>query len=288
MIKKLVFLMTVCVVARFCFAETTTQSTIRIKNVNDREMQQTICNPLIKEGDVKTALTKMQKCLRQKRQDKLLNRQTRSLDNQMSIEKIIQTLKTLTEAAKNVTSNTKLNVIVGFAEIDNDVTTLRCDESKKLKIINARLTGLNYQDQCETDSQMDKATREMVADLNESCDEKVNTMINTVKMCDGKNQCQINVDANFTGICDCTQNKYVDITFTCVDTIKTRSKRALHYRNKPLEIEQEKRFRQLLARAEGLDLLVGGGAYPLYGGAYPLYPLYGGAYPFYGGAYPFY
>ena len=37
MIKKLVFLMTVCVVARFCFAETTTQSTIRIKNVNDRE-----------------------------------------------------------------------------------------------------------------------------------------------------------------------------------------------------------------------------------------------------------
>lgn len=270
--------MTICVVGRFCLAETSTQSTIRIKSVNDREMQQTICNPIIKDGDVNTALTKMQKCLRQKRQEKLLNRQTRSLDNQMSIEKIIQTLKTLTEAAKNATSNTKLNVIVGFAEIDNDFTTLRCNDNKMLKIISARLTGQNYQDQCERETQMDKATSEMVADLNESCDEKVNTMINTVKLCDGKNQCQINVDTNYTGICDCTQNKYVDITFTCVDSVRSRSKRALHYRNKPLEIEQERQFRQLLARAEGLDLLVGAGAYPLYGGAYPLY---GGAYPIY-------
>jgi hypothetical protein len=281
MIKKLVFLMTVCVVARFCLAETTTKSTIRIKNVNDREMQQTVCNPLIKEGDVKTALTKMQKCLRQKRQEKLLNRQTRSLENQISIEKIIQTLKTLTEAAKNATSNTKLNVIVGFAEINNDITTLRCDESKSLKIIDARLTSQNYQDQCETDAQMDKETREMFADLNESCDEKVNTMINTVKMCDGKNQCQINVDANYTGICDCTQNKYVDITFTCVDTVKTRSKRALHYRNRLFEINQERAFRQALAQAYGLDYMAALTAYPFFGA-------YGAAYPFYGGAYPMY
>ncbi len=37
MIKNLVFLMTICVVGRFCLAETSTQSTIRIKSVNDRE-----------------------------------------------------------------------------------------------------------------------------------------------------------------------------------------------------------------------------------------------------------
>jgi len=285
MIKKLVFLVTVCIVARFCLAETATESNIRIKNVNDREMQQIICNPTLKNGDSETALKKMQQCLRQKRQEKLLNRQSkRSVDNQMNIDKLIQTLKTLTEAAKNTTNNTKLNVIIAYAEINNAVTTLRCDENKKLKIINARLTGQKYQDQCETESNMDKATREMVADLNESCDENVNTMINTIKMCDGRNQCQINVDQNFTGICDCTQNKYLDITFSCVDRVKSRSKRALHYRNKPLEIEQERRFRQMLAAAQGLDYIIGG-AYPFYGGAYPLY---GGLYPLYGGAYPFY
>jgi hypothetical protein len=72
--------------------------------------------------------------------------------------------------------------------------------------------------------------------------------------CDGKNECEIDLSLHYPKICDCTQQKYIDVTYTCVDEpTKTRSKRALNYRHSDYEMKKEKAYRQRMARAEGLD-----------------------------------
>ena len=72
--------------------------------------------------------------------------------------------------------------------------------------------------------------------------------------CNGKNECELDLSIDFAKVCDCTQKKYIDVTYTCVEQpAPTRSKRALNYRNSDYEMAKESAYRQRMARAEGLD-----------------------------------
>lgn len=281
MIKKILFLMAVCLVAA--------DKTRMTKNLNDNEIQQAICNPTVTKGDTDTVVQKLKQCLTQKRQAKLTKRAAGTQDlvdmvkSNFNMEKMIQGLRALSEAVQQKVTiteskvtiqqnNTKpsLNLMMTQMIKMNTLTKLKCDENRKLKIINARLTTDNYKTLCEsTLKHTDEKTQDMLADLNDLCDENVKTLGKTVRKCDNQNECQINIDTDYSGICDCTQQKYLEVTFTCVDSqTKSRSKRALHYRNEPNEIERERRFRRRIAQAEGLEFLLNQqyNGYGLYGG----------------------
>jgi hypothetical protein len=316
MIKSLIFLMSLCL---FALASEDMKF-----NVNDKEIKQTFCTPDVKQDDSDMVIVKLHKCLRQKRQEKLTNKVKRSVTitdktNQLpemlemiktkfNLEKLIDTFKSVALEKKQEIEKTqrmmdnKLNIVLGIAEINDDdnkttttttpttekietvakIQSLKCGNNQKIKVLSARLTSQNFDNStCFTNVHNEK-----LEDLNEPCNENTQTMIKMIQICENKNECEVDIDMDMNGVCDCTQNKYLDVSYTCVeDKSNKREKRALHYRNRKIEIERERLLRQQVARAQGLDYilnnlnynLIYGYPYGGYGyGAYGAYGLYGG------------
>jgi len=83
---------------------------------------------------------------------------------------------------------------------------LKCDnESHVINVVKASMSNKNS---------MCGATENLNS---KECDEKILPFILANKLCTGKNKCDLSIKKNFGKICECSTQKYLEITFSCVD-----------------------------------------------------------------------
>lgn len=125
---------------------------------------------------------------------------------------------------------------------------LTCDKPNHvLRIKMALLTSQNNQKMCKKSVGWSLNLQHM----NESCYETIKTTKKLAEMCDGQKECEVSIATSFNTICDCTENKHMEVEYTCEldteekkqETASNRSKRSLYYRNDPRSIDRDRRYR---------------------------------------------
>lgn len=105
--------------------------------------------------------------------------------------------------------------------IESNSSTIQCaDKSLVLNIVKASVSNLD-RSKCSGLDQVKTI----------ECTDRIMTTILASRMCNGKNVCTFSVDNDFASLCECTPQKYLDLTYTCVkasdviEDIKSVSKR---------------------------------------------------------------
>jgi len=105
--------------------------------------------------------------------------------------------------------------------IESNSFTIQCaDKSLVLNIVKASVSNLD-RSKCSGLDQVKTI----------ECTDRIMTTILASRMCNGKNVCTFSVDKDFASLCECTPQKYLDLTYTCVkasdviEDVKSVSKR---------------------------------------------------------------
>jgi len=102
---------------------------------------------------------------------------------------------------------------------------IRCDDKNLIiNVIKAEVSN-NDKSICKSDLDLTNSVE---------CTDKIFSTILATKACNGKNQCDISIDDTFGFVCECSLQKYLDITYKCVEKLDTeieavRVKRRLAY-----------------------------------------------------------
>lgn len=263
--------------------ETTTQWA-----TNDKENHTALCYMAPKTIDAIWALFKLQRCLKQKKT--MSKRVKRSTDEKSTsfllktdMEKLMEHIKWMAEEAKKQhtekkaeeTSTLKAEETSTYKAEESTTwkstiaaekmeTKLSCPAGQKLKIIKATLTNKDFETKFPDcwNTKMDHA--DWFTEMQEPCTETHRTTKMTSQWCNKKSECMLDWENMFAGVCDCTIKKYLDVTWMCTaektetetPTEKTRSKRSLHYRNDKDQMNLERKFRNRIARLEGIDKVI--------------------------------
>lgn len=247
---------------------------VLINSLQQEESLNTIVCPVSTNVE-NVKLNRLEKCITQKRSqqnESAKKRNARSVDKN-SIEELFKSsfnldeiliqyskLKKLANELPVMVENAVKNLTETNTLFDNKKTNvISCKGDKVLQITKGVLINNNkYNLKCGI------SENERLPILNETCYETIKTTELTGKLCDGKNTCEVDIESYLTGICDCTQDKYLDVTYTCEDKKSARSKRSLLYQNDNESVVRNARIREQLTRQFGI-LGLGGLVNPNFG-----------------------
>jgi len=94
----------------------------------------------------------------------------------------------------------------------NDKRIIECtDKNLMINVIKAEISNKD-KSMCNTDLDLTNSV---------NCTEKIFSTILATKACNGKNKCDISIDDTFGIVCECSLQKYLDITYKCVEKLDT-------------------------------------------------------------------
>lgn len=255
---------------------------------NDQENHTALCYMAPKTIDAIWALFKLKRCLKQKKT--MSKRVKRSIDEKSTsfllktdMEKLMEHIKWMADETKKQHKETSIETTTVWKAEETSTykaeestpwkstiatekmeTKLSCPAGKKVKIIKATLTNKDFETKFPDcwNTKMDHS--DWFTEMQEPCTESHRTTKMTSQWCNKKSECMINWENMFSGVCDCTIKKYLDVTWMCTGYMseiveeekKTRSKRSLHYRNDKNQMKLERKFRNRIARLEGIDKVI--------------------------------
>lgn len=93
-------------------------------------------------------------------------------------------------------------------------TKLQCPTGKQLKIKTATLS--NVEEKCHVAQPTDEKT----ADEQDECNDTTRASELVKFKCDGQKSCILSVDHDFTRVCPCATQKYLDVDYTCEEVVE--------------------------------------------------------------------
>lgn len=94
-------------------------------------------------------------------------------------------------------------------KIKDKETSIKCfNKDTVIKIVKASVSNVDKTKCLEMNSHL--RTKSI------DCTERINTTILATRMCNDKNQCTFSIDREFANLCECSPQKYLNLTYKCV------------------------------------------------------------------------
>lgn len=110
-------------------------------------------------------------------------------------------------------------------EITPKVWSIQCDSDLVLDISKATISNVD-KSKCPAQMSNEQDHFETIISSG-NCTDSLQTKILVSNLCNGKNQCKISLETGkFSKLCECSTEKYLSVSYTCIQPINVRKKRA--------------------------------------------------------------